>query len=259
MDADTFFAEYVADRRRETMEGMRCEPLPHFTRHTALDAGSEGMVCYTDLPSDSAEAEILAQIAYFRALGQDFEWKCYELDRPANLRQLLERHGFVADEPEALMCYPLQSAGRPNPPRADGCQIVRVDGESGLRDVLAVQAQVWGRNFDWLHDRLLHQIRHTPERISMFCAYLDGQPVGSGWTSYPDGSRFPELHGGAVLAAHRGSGVYSRLFDVRFEEAKARGYGHMTVDAAPMSRPILERIGFQHVCMTWPMRIKFGG
>jgi GNAT superfamily N-acetyltransferase len=67
------------------------------------------------------------------------------------------------------------------------------------------------------------------------------------------GSSFADLHGGCVLPDARGRGLYTRLLEARASIACARGYGWLAVDAAPMSRPILERKGFAPVCPTWPM------
>jgi len=80
--------------------------------------------------------------------------------------------------------------------------------------------------------------------------------VGSGWIDFHGGSRFAQLCGGAVREDHRGRGIYSRLFQRRLLEAKARGVPFIAVDAAPMSRPILERKGFRFVCHTYPMRTR---
>ena len=54
----------------------------------------------------------------------------------------------------------------------------------------------------------------------------------------------------------RGRGIYSRLFEARVAEARSRGVPYIAVDAAPMSRPILERFGFRFVCNTYPMRTR---
>jgi hypothetical protein len=37
---------------------------------------------------------------------------------------------------------------------------------------------------------------------------------------------------------------------VRLQEAKARGVKYLTVDASPMSRPILEKFGFEFIANT---------
>jgi hypothetical protein len=38
--------------------------------------------------------------------------------------------------------------------------------------------------------------------------------------------------------------------------AQARGYAYLAVDTTRMSRPILLKKGFQHVCYTYPLRRK---
>ena len=50
--------------------------------------------------------------------------------------------------------------------------------------------------------------------------------------------------------------MYSDLFAVRLEEAKQRLYDFICVDAAPMSRPNLEKVEFERICSTLPMRKK---
>jgi hypothetical protein len=80
--------------------------------------------------------------------------------------------------------------------------------------------------------------------------------VGSGWIDFHGGSPFAQLCGGAVAEPYRGRGVYSLLFDRRIAAAKARAVPFVAVDAAPMSRPILERKGFRYVCGTYPMRTR---
>jgi len=53
------------------------------------------------------------------------------------------------------------------------------------------------------------------------------------------------LMGGAVLAEARGRGVYRALVRARWEHAAARGTPLLIVQAGEMSRPVLERLGFE--------------
>ena len=55
------------------------------------------------------------------------------------------------------------------------------------------------------------------------------------------------LLGGAVLPEARGRGCYRALVQARWEDAVARGTPALVVQAGEMSRPILERLGFQQV------------
>jgi GNAT superfamily N-acetyltransferase len=50
-----------------------------------------------------------------------------------------------------------------------------------------------------------------------------------------------------VLPEFRGQGFYLALLAPRIEEAAARGYRFVTIDAGPMSRPIVERRGFREM------------
>jgi hypothetical protein len=44
------------------------------------------------------------------------------------------------------------------------------------------------------------------------------------------------------------------LLAARAQEARARGFSLLTVDASPMSRPILEKHGFQHLATSTPCK-----
>lgn len=259
-DMAAVFETYIADRRQQELEGLRREDLGELIRYTAIKPGEEGMVAYAQLSEEAqAERAIQDQINYFRSRGECFEWKLYDLDQPPTLGQMLKDHGFVADEVEALMVFDLQSWPAQSQARRSSSDwtLKNIVSPQGVRDVLSVQEQVWSQSFDWLGDRLLMGLSMQPEQRSIFCAYdLEGRPIGTGWTDYPAGSDIPELHGGSVLAGWRGRGVYSQLYRQRLHEAASRGYQSVAVDAAPMSRPILERLGFAFVCNTTPMRYK---
>ena len=68
------------------------------------------------------------------------------------------------------------------------------------------------------------------------------------WLRMPTHSPFASLWGGATLAPYRGRGLYTALVAVRAQEAKARGYQFLTIDASDMSRPICEKQGFVKFC-----------
>jgi GNAT superfamily N-acetyltransferase len=55
------------------------------------------------------------------------------------------------------------------------------------------------------------------------------------------------LFGGGVLADVRGRGVYRALVDARWKLAVTRGTPALTVQAGRMSRPVLERLGFEFI------------
>jgi hypothetical protein len=51
-----------------------------------------------------------------------------------------------------------------------------------------------------------------------------------------------------VAEEARGCGVYRALVRARWDEAVARGTPALVVQAGQMSRPILERLGFETIC-----------
>ena len=55
------------------------------------------------------------------------------------------------------------------------------------------------------------------------------------------------LLGGGTLEADRGRGYYTALVHARWRDAAARGTPLLITQAGTMSRPILERLGFEHV------------
>ncbi|NLE75240.1 MAG: GNAT family N-acetyltransferase [Chloroflexi bacterium] len=235
---------------------IRREARPHLVRHVHL-AGRDGFVAYSRLRPEEVDAVISEQVAYFQSLGQGFEWKVYDHDTPADLRERLAARGFLAEEPEAVLVLNLQEAPPAllAPPAAD---VRRVTDRAGIADILAVKAAVWGEDFTWLGDELTQQIEGSPEAVSLYVAYADGQPCSTARICFHPGSQFASLWGGSTLSAFRRRGLYTALLAVRAQEALRRGCRFLTVDASPMSRPILQRHGFQWLtnaqAYTWPAR-----
>ena len=81
--------------------------------------------------------------------------------------------------------------------------------------------------------------------MSVYVAYVAGQPASAARIEFHPARQFAELYGGSTVPDQRGRGLYTALVAVRAQEALTRGVRFLTVDASPMSRPILERLGFQ--------------
>jgi hypothetical protein len=85
--------------------------------------------------------------------------------------------------------------------------------------------------------------RETPNVTH--AVWLDGKIVCAG-TSAPTEYGFL-LYGGATLARARGRGAYKALNRARWEDAVARGTPALITQGGSMSRPILEKLGFERV------------
>ena len=142
------------------------------------------MVIFSRLEAANVDEINREQVAYFEGLGQDFEWKVYDYDRPSDLKDRLAAHGFIIE------------------------------------------------------------------------AYLDGQPASAGWTYFPQHSQFASLWGGSTIREHRNQGLYTALLAVRLQEAVSRQVSYLTVDASPMSQPILEKFGFERIAYSYPCKWK---
>ena len=128
----------------------------------------------------------------------------------------------------------------------------RITERDQLDDVIRVEEQVWGRNFDWIKTRLGNHLE-IPGYLSVYVAYVEGQPACSGWVYYHLNSQFASLWGGSTVPAYRQRGLYTAVLAARVQEAIRRGYRFLAIDASPMSRPIVAKHCFQlltyaHAC-----------
>lgn len=211
-----------------------------------------GTVIYSSLDEKTADETIRAEIAHFRKLkiADDFEWKLFDYDLPGDLKARLLRHGFAADEPEAVLVLDMDAI--PDTLLRPVTQDVRrITDTTHLNDVAKIQQAVWGEAFDWLIPSLGRTLRDAPQDLSVYIAYVEGDPVSAGWIDYHDGNPFAGLWGGATLPQYRQRGLYTALVAARVQEARARGVRFVTIDASPMSRPTLEKLGFQFMASAW--------
>jgi GNAT superfamily N-acetyltransferase len=256
LDAAAVLSEYDAQVRRGLHSdgsgalGERAGPVVRWS--TVRGAGWCG-ITWSDLDAGTADAVIAEQVAYFAGRGEQFEWKLYSYDRPADLGERLAAAGFVAEEAEALVVADAGViAGHDG---ADGVlpggvRLVTVTDEAGIELMIDVAGQVFGPD-PQLRGRLLEQLRTSPESNVLVLAMAGGTPVCAARVSF-DATDFAGLWGGGTLPEWRGRGIYRAMVGYRARLAAGRGYRYLQVDALPMSRPILERLGFVCLAMTTP-------
>ena len=123
-----------------------------------------------------------------------------------------------------------------------------------LADVQTVEEQVWGEDSSWVIDYLGGAFSKYPKQMSVYAAYVDGQPASAAWIYFPKNSQFASLWGGSTLSGFRRQGLYTALLAVRAQEARDRQVRYITVDASPMSRSILEKFGFEWIANSYPCK-----
>jgi GNAT superfamily N-acetyltransferase len=257
MDTTELLGLYDRHERREVrIPGFRREEAASLLRMVE-EGGGHAYIAWSSLDESTADAAIEAEVAHFAALGLGFEWKTYSHDRPQDLVARLEAHGFEVEEEEAIMALELSSfaASRGLP---DGIEIRRLSGPEGLADYASVERSVWSEDPSAFIESLARSMRAFPDYQSVYVAYAGDLPVCAARINFPEGSPFASVWGGSTLKDYRGRGIYSSILALRLEEARRRGYSFVTIDASPMSRPIVAKQGFRLLALSRPCTMNGG-
>lgn len=228
--------------------GVRREVGAHVVRHVGHGDGPSWIIA-SDLAGADVDAVIRAEIDRFDRLGRSFEWKHYDHDQPADLRDRLLAAGFEAGDEEALLVLDLRSERLLDVP--SGARVV-AGGEDRLGDLLEVAEGVWPEHLTWMRDTLSGELADAASGTRLFVAYEGERPVSAGWNRRTPGSPFVGMYGAATVPDARGRGHYRALVAARAHDARGRGARYLAVEAGPMSLPILARLGFVRVATTTP-------
>lgn len=260
MDMTAIRAAYDAEQRRDPLfPASRVEHTAHTTRLIST-TDARATITYAGLDADNADDVIAAELAAFRAMPAitRLEWKLYDYDLPPDLQTRLAAHGFSIGEAEAICVLDL--ADLPDrlrqPPTHDVRRLTHLD---QVAEVLAMKQAVWPEEEwvadGWLGQMLTESVTAPDPMLHVYIAYVDGVAISSGWIDLPPGRQFAGLWGGSTMPGFRGRGLYTALIAARAADAIAHGVRYLTIDASPMSRPIVERLGFQHMAWSWPCEI----
>jgi GNAT superfamily N-acetyltransferase len=196
---------------------------------------------------DDVDNRVEAVREWFRRAGrEDFTWVVGTRSRPLDLAERLLAAGAspVADDPE-MAAMVLTKA----PPSVNSVEVrvstTLADSLTG-RDLIAEingipadkvpsdeeQREIWEatRQTDWC----------------TFFAYVDGIAVGRASCASTIAGPLELLNAG-VLPGYRGRGIYRALLRARWDEAVRRGTPILVTQAGELSRPILERLGFETI------------
>ncbi len=85
---------YDQDQRRDLeYPDMRREVTPEVVRLIDTSEALEGVIIYSRLDEANAQEVIREQVGYFESIGQSFEWKVFDYDRPPDLKDRLASYG----------------------------------------------------------------------------------------------------------------------------------------------------------------------
>jgi hypothetical protein len=201
---------------------------------------------------DDAIAEVRSLL---RERGREkTQWEVGSSAEPRDLVERLLDRGLIPDKDPYAVALVLTR--EPPPPRPE---IVARRVET-LDEYAAAKAVQW-EAFDTPADEIEEMREKLPEwwreTINvMHAAWLDGEIVAAGTAARTEHGLL--LYGGATLAQARGRGAYRALLHARWQEAVRNGTPALITQGGSMSRPILERLGFERIGEVHMLLDEFG-
>lgn len=223
------------------------------TRESGAD-GSDRFVTFCRVSEDCVDALIQQQKACADQLGYALEWKVYGHDTPHDLVQRLIAAGFEADPVEQLVALQVEPQALARFPDATNALIKRIEDAAGLDAVVEISHDIGRKNVDQERARLKATLENDPQSMSIYVAYVAGEPASCGRLHVGKTKGFGELCGGRTKTKFQNQGLYLALVRARLLEALERELPYVTVDALPTSEPLLVKRGFKVVTWTRPLR-----
>jgi GNAT superfamily N-acetyltransferase len=213
------------------------------------EAPAMNFVSFAYVDESRLDSVVKNELAYFVPLHQPFTWKVCDHDLLPNAGEILKSNGFVRDDdPGEVMLLDVEHAPAQllEPVTAD---IRRIIDPEGLKDIIFVLDKVWGGSNTWVNARLGGHLK-VPGYLSAYVAYVDDVPASIGWTYFPKG-HFATLFAGSTLPEYRKHGLYTSILATRVQEIRKRGYRYAVVEAGDMSKPIVQKHGFEYLTTVW--------
>jgi hypothetical protein len=201
-------------------------------------------------------AELDATIGEVRGLLRERNvrsniWHVGPSSRPQGLASLLRDRGFVpATQPPYEPLLTIMALVEPPKSKPDSGVVARLartfeDYLAGLEAVLEAFNESEEERVAWrMAAPTLWETQDGDDRFT-HVAFIDGKAVGAGFSAC--GSTGILMGGAGVLPSARRLGVYRAILAARWAEVERLGKEGLVIHAGMMSRPILERCGFQVV------------
>jgi GNAT superfamily N-acetyltransferase len=216
-------------------DGKVAPQPPHLSRH-------EGQIIWQGLAAADFDRVIGEEIATARDAGAELEWKLYSHDAPEGLAQALLAAGFVQQPTEAIM---IRYAGLGPAPEVAGLTVNKVETLEDATSAFDLLLDVFGNSREASPQTLLDRALTAQP---FYLGRYEGVAVSCGRLDVPNGCAFGGLYGGATHKDYRRRGLYRPIVHARCEEAKRLGCAYVFSEALPTSRPILQALGFEHLC-----------
>lgn len=253
-DAESLLAAYDAQLRpaesTDLPPGVTAEADGPIVRVVGQHRGFISAPQYVGLGGRALNELIGRQQEFFAERGEAVEWKTRGHDRPPDLPRRLKSAGFVPEPRETVLIGTTEDVVGVLAAPAEGVGFRQVTEEADLREVAAMESEIWGTDLSSLADDLLARVE-TGNTV-VLVAEADDRIVSAAWLTFKPGTEFAGLWGGATIPTWRGRGVYKTLLALRARLAAEQGVRYLHVDASDDSLPILEALGFTAVTTTTP-------
>ena len=248
---EDLLAFFDAEARRLSPDAAEGRPFTLDGPIMRIEFSATGVIrAPNDLRLDGPRlgALIERQVRFFAELGKPVEWKTYADDRPDSLIPLLLASGFEPGPVEAVMVAPAvpTSSGAPEGVR------IRDAVDLDLAEVADLLEEIWGADHRWLIGEFAVLRAQLGDGFRVLVATVENRIVSAAWIVMHPGTRFAGLWGGSTHPDFRHRGIYRALVSSRAAIARDRGYPFLRVDASPMSRPVLDALGFVQLTSATP-------
>ena len=189
--------------------------------------------------------DVLAEVrALLRERGRTTtQWEVGSAALPDGLVAMLLDRGLALDEDPVAIALALRATPPPPPPGLVARRVETYEEYAGAKEVQWIAFAAPPDRIADEQSRLREEYEHAPRLAH--AAWLDGEMISAGTCApTPHGLA---LFGGATLPDRRGHGGYRALVHARWVEATERGLSALLTQGGSMSRPILERLGFEPV------------
>ena len=188
--------------------------------------------------------DVLAEVrAELRSRGRTrTQWEIGSSGPPGLVDALLER-GLVPDKDPYAVALVLTH----EPPAiGQAFSARRVETLDELEAAARVQWEAFGATPQEIEEALSLLPERFRDSVNLrHAVWLEGEIVSTGVSAPTDHGLL--LYGGATLERARGRGAYRALIRARWDDAVALGTPSLITQGGSMSRPILERLGFERV------------
>lgn len=207
------------------------------------------------LSNDEIDDAIEEVRSLLRERGRDStQWEVGSAATPPDLVDRLLARGLIRDKDPYAVALVLTTPPPPPPPDLSARAV------QSFEEYAAANAVQW-EAFEMPADRIEESSAQLPDLWRdtpnvMHAVWLDGEIVASGTAAPTEHGLL--LYGGATVPRARGRGAYRALLHARWEDAAGRGTPALITQGGSMSRPILERVGFERVGEIHLLRDEFG-